>query len=109
VNITDLPAAAPSRPVTPTASADQSKKEEQYHGANEGVDDQSDHADAEMDTELRQQPVADESADQADDKIANQAESAAARHTPGKPAGNNADDKDHQKTLIGKVHGQFPG
>src|SRR5580692_6063952 len=90
----DLPATAPSRTVTPTASANQSQQEKQYHGANESVDDQRDHADAEMDAELRQQPIADESADQADDKIANKAVSAAAHHTPGEPAGNNTDDKD---------------
>src|SRR5580700_7689239 len=103
---TKLPApAAPSRPVAEATAADQAEDEEKHDRADKGVDDERDHADAEMNTELRQQPVADEGADQSDDQIADQAETAAGHHPAGKPSGDDTDDKNDQKTLVGKVHG----
>src|SRR5690348_6491807 len=61
-----------------------------------------------METEPRQQPIADKCADQADDQIADQPKSAALHHSAGEPSRDNSDDQDDEETLVGKVHGQPP-
>ena len=53
-----------------------------------------------MDADLRQQPVADERADDADDKIADQSEPGPAHDLAGQPAGEQTDHQDDQKTFI---------
>ena len=58
-----------------------------------------------MNAQSRQQPVADEGADQADDQIADEPKSAALHDSAGQPAGNNSDDKDDEKALVGKYMG----
>jgi hypothetical protein len=52
---------------------------------------------AEVDSQSRQEPIADESADDADAEIGDKAEARAAQNLPGEPARNDADDKDDQK------------
>src|SRR5579862_344852 len=79
-----LPPPAPARPVTPTATADQAKQKQKHDRADESVDN--------------------ERADQADDQIADEAKPTASHHAAGEPAGDNSDDDDDQKALIGKVH-----
>src|SRR5438128_2312025 len=63
------PAAAPAASPSATA-ADQPDHEQQQHRAYGGVDDRADHAAAEMHAELRQQPAADERAQDSDNDIA---------------------------------------
>ena len=57
------------------------------------------------DAELRQQPVADEGADNADDEIADEAEAGPAHDFAGEPAGDEADQQDDQKTFVRQMHG----
>src|SRR5689334_9619642 len=99
---------APSPPPPTQATADEPEQEQQHHGSDKGVEDQRDDAGAEMDTEPRQQPVADERTDQANNQIADQSETAAFHHSAGKPSGDNADDQDDQKTFVRQMHGQPP-
>ncbi len=53
------------------------------------------------------QPIADEGADQADNQVTDQAEAATRHHAAGQVAGDNSDDKDDEKALIGKIHSHF--
>ena len=71
---------APHRPVpalpTPSASkarsADQSKDQQESDRADERIHDQGHNADPEMNTKARQEPIANECADKADDQIGDQ-------------------------------------
>src|SRR6202012_5256387 len=87
---------------------DEAQEQQQHHGADKGVEDCSHNADAEMNAEPWQQPVADERADKADEKITNKSEAAAVHDTAGKPAGHDADQDNHQQTLIGQMHETLP-
>jgi hypothetical protein len=53
-----------------------------------------------MDAELRQQPVANERADNADDEIGDESVSGPPHDLAGQPAGNQTDQQDDQKTFI---------
>src|SRR5437879_4797788 len=70
-----LPASSPTS--SAPAAANQPKQQEKHHGAYEGVQNQRDDAAAEVDTDARQQPIADKRADEAHNQIANQSETAA--------------------------------
>jgi hypothetical protein len=94
-----LPASSPT-PSAPSA-ANQPKQQEKHHGAYEGVQNQRDDAAAEVDTDTRQQPIADKRADQTHDQVANQSKTAAFHHSAGEPTRNNAYNQDDQQTLIG--------
>jgi hypothetical protein len=53
---------------------------------------------------LRQQPIADECANQTDQQITDQSKSTTLHHPARQPTGNNANNNDNQETLIGQVH-----
>lgn len=53
---------------------------------------------------LRQQPVADEGANNADEQIADEPESAPAHDLAGRSAGNKADQQNDQQTFIREMH-----
>jgi hypothetical protein len=57
-----------------------------------------------MNTKSRQQPIANERADQTDQQITDQSETTTLHHPAGEPACNNSNYDDDQKTLIGQVH-----
>ena len=61
---------------------------------------------AEMKVEVREQVVADEGADDADDEVADQPEAAAGDDEPGEPAGDDADHDDDEKVFPG--HARSP-
>src|SRR6202051_1072098 len=68
-----FPSPAPPTPAA-TPAAHQPNHNQEQHGADGGVDDGGDNAGPEVDAELRQEPVADERADYADDEIADESE-----------------------------------
>jgi hypothetical protein len=90
------------------SAANQPEQQEKHHGAYESVQNQRDDAAAEVNTDARQQPIADKRADQAYNQIADQSEAAAFHHSAGEPARNNANNQDDQETFIGQMHGRFP-
>jgi hypothetical protein len=100
-----LPASPPT-PATPTTAAHQPKQQKKHHRANEGVDDQGNDPGAKMDANPRQQPIADKRADQANNQVTDQSKAAAFHDSAGEPSGDNADDQDDKKTLIGQIHGR---
>jgi hypothetical protein len=95
-----LPAFSPS-PSSPAAATHQPQQQQQHDRTYKGIEDQSHEPGAEMDTEPRQKPIADKRADQANDQVPDQAETAAFHYSAGKPSGDNADDQDNDETLIG--------
>src|SRR5215831_1399665 len=71
-----LPTSVGAAPA-PSGSAHESEDQEQHHSTDGRVDDCGDQSDTEMDPKLRQQPVADEGADDTDHDIADQTEAVA--------------------------------
>jgi hypothetical protein len=61
-----------------------------------------------MNPKLRQQPVADKGANQANDQITDKSETAAFHHSAGEPAGDNANKDDDQDAFVGQAHDVFP-
>jgi hypothetical protein len=98
-----LPAPAPAASVAPTA-AQQPQDQQKDNGANEGIQNETNHSRPEVNPKSRQQPIADKGANQTDQQIADQSKSAPLHHPACQPPGNNANDNDDQQTLIGQVH-----
>src|SRR6516164_2272130 len=89
-DVATLPASPPT-PTPPTA-ADEPKQQEKHDGPYEGVEDESNDAGAKMDAEPWQQPVAYKCADQADNQISDQTETAALHDSTGEPSCDNPHD-----------------
>lgn len=85
-------------------SCQQPEKDKQHDRANGGVDDEGDGADAEMNIQLRKQPVTDECADDTDDQVSDKPEPTAPHDLTSQPAGNDADQNNDDETFIGKMH-----
>src|SRR5271155_5402594 len=70
---------SPTAPATTpcTAAGKHPQDEEQHDGTEGGVDDERDQPNTKMDVQPRQQPIADERPDDADDQISYEAEPAA--------------------------------
>src|SRR5580658_9883724 len=99
--------AAPPDAAPTAAAADEADDEKQHDAADRRVDDRADNSDAEMDVELRQQPVADEGADDSDDNVANQPKTGPAHDVTGQPSRDKTDDEDDEEAFVGQVHGNF--
>src|SRR4029077_15502119 len=89
------PAAVPS-----AASTDQPDDDQQQDGADGGVDDRADNPGTEMDTDLRQEPVADEGTDDNDYHVTNEAKTGALDDLAGQPPGNKANEQYDKKAFI---------
>ena len=94
-----LPSASAPRPKT-AATSPKANQEEKQHRTNGGVYNRGDNAGTQMDTDSRQQQIADECADNAYYEIADESKSGAAHDLSGQPAGNKTDHQDDQKTFI---------
>lgn len=82
-----LPASAPTPPVSPTPAApEQPHNEEQQDRADRCIDDGADYSGTEVHADTRQQPAADEGADDPDQQVANDSETGASDDFAGKPA-----------------------
>jgi hypothetical protein len=90
-------------PVTPTA-ANQSKDEQKYDRSYKSVYYQGNEPHTKVNTKLRQQPIADERADEADHQIADKPKPTTLHDSTRQPPSNNTDNYNHQQTLIKKVH-----
>src|SRR5262245_60733060 len=75
-------------------SFDEADDDQKYDRADHGINDRADEARERHESQLREQPDADESADDADDNVPDQSEPKTAHDLPGQPAGDRADD-DH--------------
>src|ERR1700761_3644045 len=93
----------PAPAVAPPA-VDQAETQQQDHGADKSVQDRRDDSDTQMNAEPGQEPIPDESADQADQQIPDQPETSAFHHTAGEPPGNDSDKNNDQQALVGKMH-----
>src|SRR5437016_1186682 len=97
---TASPSAAPAPSASPAASAaNEPENQQKQHRADRGVDDRSDNAHANVDAELRQQPVADEGAYDSDDEVADDPIPRAAHDLAGQPSCNDADQQDDEETF----------
>src|ERR1700733_9090503 len=95
-----LPAPAP----TPAAAANKPYDEKKYHRADGRVDDGRHDTDAKVDTELGQQPVANEGSDDPDEEVTDETERAASHDLARQPSGNKAYQQYNEKTLVRDVH-----
>jgi len=98
-----LPPSAPAPTSAPAASKATSQKphhKQKQDGANSSIEDRRDDAGTQMDSDLRQQPVANERADNAYNEIADESESNPPDDLSGQPASDNTDEQYDQKTLI---------
>jgi hypothetical protein len=82
-----------------SSAANEPDNQQEQQGANRGVDDRRNDADAEMDAELRHQPPADEGSDDSDDKVTYDPKSGATYDLASQPSRNEADHQDDQQTL----------
>jgi hypothetical protein len=98
-----MEASAPAAPAAP-AAAHQSQDQQKDHGSNEGIQNKGDNSRPEVNTKSRQQPIADECADQPDQQITDQSKAATLHYPACQPTGYNADNDDNEETLIGEVH-----
>lgn len=81
------PTTAPA-PTPPASTLDEADDEEQHNRADGGIDDQTEDSGAKMDVQSRQQPVANEGADNPDDQITDEPKSCALHDLTGQPPGN---------------------
>jgi hypothetical protein len=86
---------------TSVATANQAKQQEKYNGSDKGIDDQGDNPDPEVNTQPRQQPIANEGADQTDQQVSNESKAATLHHPARQIAGNDSDNDDDEEALVG--------
>src|SRR5580704_9383860 len=89
------PAAAP-----PSCAGEDPDYHEEHDRADGRVGDQRKHPDAEVDAQPRQQPIADERADDAYDQIPDEAKAPAIDDLSCQPTGDNTDDHDDEQALV---------
>jgi hypothetical protein len=95
----------PTPPSAKQASTtDRSEYEQQDDGSDSRICDLADHAGAEVDAELRQQPAADERPDYSDNEIAEQSKPGTSHDLPGQPSCDDADHQYDEKTFTRHVH-----
>src|ERR1700737_489672 len=87
-------------------SVDEPENEQKQDGADGGGDDGRHDPGTEVDAQLRQQPTADQGANDADADVGNHAEAGAANHLARKPSGDQTDQQDDEETF-GR-HGYAP-
>jgi hypothetical protein len=91
-SVRPLPTPAPP---TPSPTTPYEAKDQQEHDcAYEGIHDQRDYAYTEVNAQSRQQPITDESADEADYQIPDQPKATPFHHSACQPPGNDSDDND---------------
>jgi hypothetical protein len=98
------PAATP--PASPsTATSNKSDDQEQQYRTDGRVHDCADHARTEMDTELRQQPASDQSAQNPDNEVTDDPKSGASYNLTCQPACNETDQQYYQQAFTRHIHG----
>ena len=79
--------------------SDQSDQKQKYEGSDNCRHNMSDNTTSDPDVELREQPVAQKTAQDTDHDIAQQPESISLADKTGKPAGCRSDDQDDDKSI----------
>jgi hypothetical protein len=98
------PAATP--PASPsTATSNKSDDQEQQYRTDGRVHDCADHSRTEMDTELRQQPASDQSAQNPDNEVPDDPKAGASDNLTCQPARNETDKQYHQQAFARHIHG----
>jgi hypothetical protein len=69
-----------------------------------GVDNEANDAGAEMDPKAMQKPVADERADDANCRVADETEPVAPQNLARQPSGNYPDDQNDKQSLVRQMH-----
>jgi hypothetical protein len=100
------PTAPAATETAPTSN--QPDDEEKDNRAYGGVHDGADRPAPKMDAQARQQPVTDESADDPDGYIPDQAITGSPHDLPGQPPGDKADKHDDNEAFIRQMHGGYP-
>ena len=97
-------------PALPTATTSNELDDNKQHNcADQSVDDRADNSPAEVDTELRQQPVADECADNSDYQVTNEPKADPVHNSPSQISGDETDHQYDQETFVRQVHDVHPG
>jgi hypothetical protein len=96
-----LPAPAPAPAATKAAAAaNKPYDEKEYHRTDGRVDDSRHDTDAKVDTDLGQQPVANEGPDDPDEKVTDETKRGASHDLARQPSGNKAYQQYDEKTLV---------
>jgi hypothetical protein len=103
-----LPAAHAVAAAPATIAGNEPDDEEKYDRAEGSTDDLRNNADAEVDSQLRKKPAAEERAEDANDEVADEAEPAAVHQLSREPASDDADQDDYDETVVGNVHKECP-
>src|SRR5947209_5035267 len=88
-------------------SLDEADDDQKYDGTNHRINDRADEAGERHESQLREQPDADESADNSDDDVPDQSETKTAHDLPGQPACDRADDN-HDDNAVYSNHDILP-
>jgi hypothetical protein len=83
----------------PASSVDKPENDQKQDGADSRGDDRRQDTEAKMDTQSGQQPIADESADDADAKIRHKAETGASHDLTGEPTRDQSDHQNDEQTF----------
>jgi hypothetical protein len=92
----------------PRRSSHEPQEQQQDNRSDGGVDDVRRRANAEMNAQSRQNPVANEGAENSDNNVTNESEAAASHELPCQPSGDKSNQQDHKQTLTRDVHGEAP-
>jgi hypothetical protein len=97
------PAPLPA-PTPPGSTPNEPKDKQQNDCAYQRAHDQFDDSTAKVNAQLRQQPIADERANETHHQIANEAKPTSAHDPAGEVPGDYTDDDDNKQALIRQVH-----
>jgi hypothetical protein len=89
---------------TPPARAGEPQGKQEHNCSDCGVHDEADDAGAEVNSEAMQQPVADEGADDANGRVANETKPVAPYNLARQPSGNEPDDQNDDPPLVRQMH-----
>ena len=94
----------PRLATAPSAGAREPQSQQENNRSDCSVDDEADDTGAEMNSKAMQKPVADESADDANGRVADETETAPSDNLARQPSGNDPDDQNHNQPLVRQMH-----
>jgi hypothetical protein len=97
-------ALTPRLATAPSAGAREPQGEQEHNRSDCGVDDEADDTGAEMNSKAMQKPVADERADDAYGRVADETETAAFDNLTRQSSGNEPDDQNDNQSLVRQMH-----
>src|SRR5208282_567979 len=91
----------------PAARPHQPQRQQKHDCSDGGVDDKADDAGAEMSSEPMQKPIADERADDANRRVADETKPVAPNNPASQPSGDDPNDQNDKQPLVRQIHA-FP-